>query len=403
MGNFTWLRVLLLALAALSIAGSASAQVGIVVSFGPPALPVYEQPPCPGDNYIWAPGYWDFDNDFDDYYWVPGTWVLAPEPGLYWTPGYWGWTGNGFFFHEGYWAPEVGFYGGIVYGFGYFGNGYVGGRWDHDRFFYNRSVTNINTTIVHNVYNTTVVNNNVTVNRVSYNGGSGGVTARPTPQEEAAARQKHIAPVEAQTRHVQEARGNRELRASVNEGKPQIAATRQPGQFSGRDVVHAKEAGAPYHPPANRTARKGEVSQNPQPENHVQQSENAQRPENNQRANNEHRNVVHPRDLPPFERQTPPNTGDAKRDQKVQKQQEKLQAQQEKDRQKLEQKQEREDQKLEQKKADDARKQQMEQRHQQQTQQMAQKHEQQQQKMQPHQAPPEHRSEVRPPKEERPN
>jgi hypothetical protein len=24
----------------------------------PPALPDYDQPPCPGDNYLWTPGYW---------------------------------------------------------------------------------------------------------------------------------------------------------------------------------------------------------------------------------------------------------------------------------------------------------------------------------------------------------
>ena len=62
-------------------------------------------------------------------------------------------------FHEGYWGPRIGFYGGINYGFGYFGHGYEGGRWDHDRFYYNRSVNNVNVTNIHNVYNTTVINN----------------------------------------------------------------------------------------------------------------------------------------------------------------------------------------------------------------------------------------------------
>ena len=50
-----------------------------------------------------------WDNDYDDYYWVPGTWVEAPEPGFFWTPGYWAWGGRGYFFHEGYWGPHVGF------------------------------------------------------------------------------------------------------------------------------------------------------------------------------------------------------------------------------------------------------------------------------------------------------
>ncbi len=105
----------------LALSGAANAQVaiGISVGFAPPEIPVYEQPICPGEGYLWTPGYWAWDDDDGDYYWVPGTWVLAPEPGYLWTPGYWGWGGSAFFFHEGYWGPRIGFYGGINYGFGY--------------------------------------------------------------------------------------------------------------------------------------------------------------------------------------------------------------------------------------------------------------------------------------------
>ena len=106
-------------------------------------------------------------------------------------------------------------------------------------------MTNVNVTDIHNVYNTTVINN-TTVNRVSYNGGNGGINARPTPQEEAAAHERHIAAGAAQTQHVQAARGNPQLRASANHGKPPIAATDKPGEFSDHGVVQAKEAGAPY-------------------------------------------------------------------------------------------------------------------------------------------------------------
>ena len=85
-----------------------------------------------GRVIIWTPGYWAYANDYDDYYWVPGTWVMAPEPGLLWTPAYWGWGGNGYVFYQGYWGQQVGFYGGISYGYGYFGEGYQGdgGRTD---------------------------------------------------------------------------------------------------------------------------------------------------------------------------------------------------------------------------------------------------------------------------------
>lgn len=220
------------------------AQLAISVSFGPPPLPVYVQPPCPADGYIWTPGYWAYDPYFD-YYWVPGTWVLAPQPGFLWTPGWWGWNDGAFLFHEGYWGPHIGFYGGINYGFGYFGNGYAGGRWDGNHFYYNRAVSNINVTNIHNVYNTKI-ENNVTVNRISYNGGKGGIEARPSSEEEAASRDHHIAPEQSQLHHLQMARANPQLRAAVNHGKPAIAATARPGVFSGQHVVAARAAGGAY-------------------------------------------------------------------------------------------------------------------------------------------------------------
>ena len=63
-------------------------------------------------------------------------------------------------FHHGYWGQQVGFYGGVSYGYGYYGDGYQGGRWQNGQFYYNRSVNNVNVTNIHNVYNTTVINNN---------------------------------------------------------------------------------------------------------------------------------------------------------------------------------------------------------------------------------------------------
>jgi hypothetical protein len=354
--------VVALALAALTMPAASSAQVGISITIGPPALPVYEQPPCPAEGYLWTPGYWAYDYDDGDYYWVPGTWVEAPEVGFLWTPGYWGWGGSGFVFHEGYWGPRVGFYGGIVYGFGYFGVGFEGGRWDNDRFFYNRSVTNV--TNIHNVYNTTVINN-TTVNRVSYNGGNGGITARPTPEEEAAANERHIPPVAAQTQHAQAARNDPQQRASVNQGKPAVAATPKPGELKD-GAVPAKEAGAPYHPPANR----GETE--------PRGNEQAARPENNVPHP---ANAVHPNDLPAREHPAPLNTGDPKLDQKYQQEQEKLNAKQDQERQKLQQQQEQEHQRMARQNADEARKQQVEQQHLQQTQQLQQRHEQEQQQL----------------------
>ena len=249
--------LLSLVVAMLATAGGASAEVRIFVTIAPPLLPVYVQPVCPGDGYIWTPGYWAYGDD--GYYWVPGTWVLAPEVGFLWTPGYWGWSDGIYIWHAGYWGPRVGFYGGIDYGFGYTGVGYAGGYWNSGHFFYNRYVNNVNVTVIHNTYSKTVINN-TTVSRVSFNGGYGGTTARPSAAEEAAARGHHISATFAQERHQREASTNRSQFASVNRGKPAIAATTKPGDFSGHGVVPAKAAGGRYVPAANRTGNRASAN-----------------------------------------------------------------------------------------------------------------------------------------------
>jgi YXWGXW repeat-containing protein len=336
--------VIALSLVVLTLPAPSVAQIGIAIRIGPPALPVYEQPVCPGDGYLWTPGYWAYDYDISDYYWVPGTWVLAPEVGFLWTPGWWGWGDGAYLFHEGYWGPHVGFYGGINYGFGYFGVGFEGGRWDGGHFFYNRAVLNVNVANIHNVYNTRV--NNVTVNRVSFNGGNGGIQARPTPEEERFANERHIAPVAEQKEHMQAARSNPQMRASVNRGRPAIAATPRPGTFNDRGAVPAREAGS-ARPSIPNDAK----------------------------------------DLQPHARPPAPNTGNAKQDQKFQQQQDKLAAQQERDHQKLAAQQEKEHQQMAKQNASEAARQQTEQRHQQQTQQMEERHAQQQQHLQERQQP----------------
>lgn len=238
--------ILMLSVSVLSLSTASSAQmaVGISVRVGPPALPVYAQPVCPGPGFFWTPGYWAWSDD-DGYYWVPGTWVIAPV-GMLWTPGYWGWGGGFYAWHAGYWGPHVGFYGGINYGFGYGGFGYGGGEWRGDRFFYNRSVTNVNVTNVTNVYNRTVIVNNR--RNVSFNG-PGGINARPTRREEEFGREPHRAALGEQSQHERAASQNRQLFASENHGRPAIAATGRPGEFNGRDVQRARAAGQPYRAP----------------------------------------------------------------------------------------------------------------------------------------------------------
>ena len=52
------IRSLLIALALLAMPAAALAQVSVSITVAPPELPVYDQPACPGDGYIWTPGYW---------------------------------------------------------------------------------------------------------------------------------------------------------------------------------------------------------------------------------------------------------------------------------------------------------------------------------------------------------
>jgi len=310
-------RLLFLAVSMLFLSSAASAQIGVSVSIAPPELPVYDQPICPGDGYIWTPGYWAWDGE---YYWVPGTWVLAPEVGYLWTPGYWGWGGSGFLFYDGYWGPTVGFYGGINYGFGYYGHGYEGGRWQDGHFFYNTSINRVDEHSIHNVYNSRV--NESSSNHVSYNGGNGGTNERPNSLEEAAAHEKHIAPVASQKQHAYVAHNNPQQRVSANHGKPAVTATPRPNLAS------------------------------------------------------------HPKELPPVEKFAAPNTGNAKLDQQYQKQQQSVATKQNQERQSLQQKQDHQHQQLTKQNAPPQRMQQVEQQHQQQTQQLQQRHTQQTQQMQ---------------------
>jgi hypothetical protein len=109
-----------LALAGIAVGGAlTAAPVEAQISFGfdirigyaPPPLPEYDQPPA-GPDYIWVPGYWAWSDWIDDYYWVPGYWELPPRPGLFWTPAWWGWDDGAYVFHDGYWGPAIGYYGG---------------------------------------------------------------------------------------------------------------------------------------------------------------------------------------------------------------------------------------------------------------------------------------------------
>jgi hypothetical protein len=231
--------------------------VDVSVDVPPPPLPYYEQPPIPAEGYIWAPGYWAWDPVALDYYWVPGTWVEPPQPELLWTPAWWGWVDGRYGFHPGYWGREVGFYGGIDYGFGYTGEGYYGGRWDHGVFFYNSAVNNSTNLRITSLYNQTVaIDNNAS--RVSFNGGNGGIQARSTPQQEAFGREHHIEATPVQRQHAEIASKDRSLFSRQNHGEPAVAATSRSGVLQGEGVVRANRTPVA---PAGEPGRPGQLQE----------------------------------------------------------------------------------------------------------------------------------------------
>jgi hypothetical protein len=117
--------------------------------------------------------------------------MRPPQPGLLWTPPYWSRVDGGYAFHAGYWADQIGFYGGIDYGPGYAGDGYQGGRWENGLFHYNRVVNNLGSLGIANVYDQAVTSDDNAV-RVSFNAGRRGTSARSTERQEALANKPHV-------------------------------------------------------------------------------------------------------------------------------------------------------------------------------------------------------------------
>jgi hypothetical protein len=71
-----------------------------------PPPPIEEAPPDQrpeGDNVIWIPGYWSYDQDRKDYIWISGFWRNAP-PGQQWVPGNWRQVGDQWQWSPGMWT-----------------------------------------------------------------------------------------------------------------------------------------------------------------------------------------------------------------------------------------------------------------------------------------------------------
>jgi hypothetical protein len=77
----------------------------IIINKKPPE-PVEELPPDvkpEGDNVVWIPGYWAFDQERNDFIWISGFWRNVP-PNRVWIAGYWVQEGVGYRWVTGYWS-----------------------------------------------------------------------------------------------------------------------------------------------------------------------------------------------------------------------------------------------------------------------------------------------------------
>jgi hypothetical protein len=77
----------------------------IVVKKEPPQ-PIEELPPeqkPEGENVVWIPGYFAWDEDRRDFIWISGFWRDVP-PGRVWVSGYWGQNAEGWQWVPGFWT-----------------------------------------------------------------------------------------------------------------------------------------------------------------------------------------------------------------------------------------------------------------------------------------------------------
>jgi len=74
-----------------------------------PPEPIEELPPDQkpdGENVVWIPGYWHWDEDEEQFLWVSGFWRVVP-PGRVWVPGWWRSVEGGWQWVPGFWQTTV--------------------------------------------------------------------------------------------------------------------------------------------------------------------------------------------------------------------------------------------------------------------------------------------------------
>ena len=91
-----------LALAAISMPAAAQTVVGsLIVDVPPPAARV-EVVPAPRVGFVWAPGYWRWEEPRRTHVWVEGRWV-EDRPGFRWVADRWVPRERRYYYEPGRW------------------------------------------------------------------------------------------------------------------------------------------------------------------------------------------------------------------------------------------------------------------------------------------------------------
>ena len=146
------------------------------------------------------------------------------RPGYLWTPGYWGWDDGVYCGMPAIGARDVGFYGGVNYGFGYTGDRLRRRLLGSRRFFYNRAVNHIRQRPHHQRLQQDRRQQHHRQSRELQRRQRRHPGAARRRQELAAQREPHLQPVSAQLQHEQAARSN----PAAARQRPTTATRRSP-------------------------------------------------------------------------------------------------------------------------------------------------------------------------------
>jgi hypothetical protein len=102
--HMSWQRYTAVALAAAALStpfATQAARVDIDIDVAPPP-PRYEVVPAPRAGYVWAPGYWSWEESHHHHVWHGGYWVREHR-GERWVPHQWIARDGRYHFNEGHW------------------------------------------------------------------------------------------------------------------------------------------------------------------------------------------------------------------------------------------------------------------------------------------------------------